>query len=169
MKDGSSTTVSASRKVNLGRLDPKFQFESVDVFVSITVTPEMTTEDMQRLLACNSCAYELVLDEVARRVAVVESDYRPKPKAQAPKEYGDAPAQIVPFDGTVKDRQKMLGWEFDQVEEFNDVCSEYGKDPINTFLLGFEGSCVSYDQFIQYATTGKLPAESRSNGRVAAK
>jgi hypothetical protein len=156
MKDGSSTTVSASRKVNLELIDKSRKFENEDVFVSLTVTPEMTVEDMQNLVSLSASAYELVIEELERRVALINNRYSPKPK-----EDPDA------HTATVKKRVEMLGFTKEQCREFRTVCENVGKDHISTFLCAWEESCVSHDQFIRYAATGERPATAKPRLEVA--
>jgi len=153
-----STTVSCSRKVNIGN------YESVDVFVSMTVTPDMTVDDMQKLLATNACAYELAFEELERRVMDIKNPPKEEP---VKREYGEAPAQVKPFDTSVTRIAKELKFSFDDVEEFNTVCSELGKDPVTAFLCAYEVGCKTYDQFIRNATTGERPPNAKPRLAVA--
>jgi hypothetical protein len=144
MKEGSFTTVSVSRKVNLGN------YESEDVFVSITVTPEMTVRDMEQLLAANEAAYELVKGEVERRVFGIKNPGKPDL-----------------FQPTVDRLSGVLSFTEAQIDEFNSICENREVDPVTTFLCAWEQGCISYDQFAVYAATGKKPDNAKPRLEVA--
>jgi hypothetical protein len=158
MNEHASTTVSVSRKVNIGN------YESEDVFVSMTVTPDMTVSEMEQLLAANEAAYELVKGEVERRVFGIKNPDQP---ALPKREYGDAPAQIKPFEDTLEAKVQVLGFTKEQCKEFRTICENAGKDHVTTFLAGWEETCTSFDDYVCYAATGKRPKNAKPRLEVA--
>jgi len=154
-----STTVSYSQRVQVK------QFEPAEVFVSMTVTPDMTVEQMEQLVATNAIAYELVQGEVLKRVEAILNP----PKEEVPEpEWGDAPAQAKPSPSlTARNYADRLGFSEAEWEDFIEACKNVGKDPVNTFLIGWADSCTTHDEFIRFATTGEKPKNAKPRLEVA--
>lgn len=138
-----STTVSVHQKINLGN------YESQDLFVSMTIGPDTTPEEMRQLLDQNEIAYDLAAGELARRVNLI----RNPPK--------DNVIQLPTHESTVMNLVKKLQFSKEQCREFKAICDNRGLDHIRVFLHAHEDGCTSYDEFVCYAATDTLPENAR--------
>lgn len=144
--DVPSVTVSVARKVNLGN------YESEDIFLSISgVTPTMSRDDMNELLECGNVAYDLVCEEIARKVALIKNP----PK--------DEPADIL--EPTY--RRVTKKWPTEQVLEFESMCRNMEKDSRKLVTLAHETGCTSYDEYVAYAVSGTRPKNAKPRLEVA--
>jgi hypothetical protein len=144
--DVPSVTVSVARKVNRGN------YESEDVFVSISgVTPTMSRDDMNELLECGNVAYDLICEEIARKVELIKNP----PKAES--------ADIL--DPTYL--RITNNWPMENVLEFETICRNLGKDSRKLVVLAHETGCTSYDEYVAYAVSGTRPPNAKPRLELA--